>query len=267
MGIIDRAIVGAAGAVKDASMEAMRAEILRMRDERLNAYADRRQEKQQAFEEEHSAEQRAFEVDKFDRQQTETERHNKATEANQRISAEVSRKAAEAKAEGAGTNNQKKMRELMAQGYPEKLAEAIAYDLVEKVQDPMGLSTRWFHKGNKQVVASMDMDGSFQTGPGWEAMNDTGERPKENPNRGSGYDAGAFGGVRDQPFMGDGTIGGSILKQTPESRGPRDGDTARVKPAPAPRDPKQRKVNQEYTAPDGRVVIWTGKGWKLKERQ
>lgn len=260
-GILNKALAGAGKGLAVVGYEGMRSEIQRMRDERLQEYNVRMEtEVRQPFQREQAAAQRDFEGDKFDRQQSETERHNRETEKTQRITAE-------AKADGSGTNNRKKMLELIEQGYPKKLAEAIAYDLVEKVQDPMGMSTRWVHKGTKQVVATMDMKGNFQTGAGWEAMNDTGEKPTDNPNRGSGYDSGAFGGVRDQPFMGEGIIGGSILKPTPESRGPRDGDTARVKPPPAPRDPKRRKVNEEYTAPDGRVVIWTGKGWKLKESQ
>lgn len=30
----------------------------------------------------------------------------------------------------------------------------------------------------------------------------------------------------------------------------------------APRDPAQRKVGQVYTAPDGRLIEWTGQGWR-----
>lgn len=58
-------------------------------------------------------------------------------------------------------------------------------------------------------------------------------------------------------------------KRTEETMRFLDGDAAAqpnaAQHAPAPRDPKQRKVGTVYSAPDGRKVKWTGEGWEVVE--
>ena len=54
---------------------------------------------------------------------------------------------------------------------------------------------------------------------------------------------------------------GDPTRTGPQAPDQPDGDAADI--PPAPRDPSQRVVGTRYMAPDGRIVEWTQKGWKL----
>lgn len=183
-GIIGRALAGAAGGVKDASLEMMRAEILAQRDARLHAYDQESRASDQAYrtservagqeyQSGESAANREFTSNEnaqnrdvtregqqttkehYERSDTETARHNKAKEKT---------------GSGDVSTNAKEQRELEAQGYPRPLARAIAYDQIEKVQSPLGLETIWRDKSSNAVVAKIDENGAVVKGPGWKAL-------------------------------------------------------------------------------------------------
>lgn len=95
-GMIGRAIGGAAGAIKDVSIEYMRADILAKRDERLNGYARAmKTDVDQPFTAGENQKTRTQDYTKHTETLGETKRHNKATEDNQR-------KLVEGKIKGAG---------------------------------------------------------------------------------------------------------------------------------------------------------------------
>lgn len=93
----------------------------------------------------------------------ETIRSNKAME-------ELKRRELKDKEKSVGTNKAKEQAELEAQGMPKQLAHAIAYDLVERVQSPLGLETNWRNKSTNEIVATQSMDGKLSPGPGWKRL-------------------------------------------------------------------------------------------------
>lgn len=101
----------------------------------------------------------------------ETGRHNRAMET-------LREREVKDKEKSGGTNKAKEQAELEAQGMPKPLAHAIAYDLVERVQSPLGLETNWRNKSTNEVVATQSMDGKLSPGPGWKRlMGDTAPSP------------------------------------------------------------------------------------------
>jgi hypothetical protein len=96
-------------------------------------------------------------------QLSETERHNRAMEG-------FRGKEVAAKSRSDKTNKAKEQAELESAGMPAPLARAIAYDLVERVQSPLGLETIWRDKSTNEVVATQSTDGKLAPGPGWNKL-------------------------------------------------------------------------------------------------
>lgn len=65
------------------------------------------------------------------------------------------------------SNAAKVKQELIASGTPEQLANAIAYKLVQKVQNPLGMGAVWVNTSTGQKVASMDESGNYKLEQGW----------------------------------------------------------------------------------------------------
>jgi hypothetical protein len=96
-------------------------------------------------------------------QLAETSRHNRAMEG-------FRGKEVASKEKSGKTNKAKEQAELEAAGMPAPLARAIAYDLVERVQSPLGLETIWRDKSTNEVVATQNTDGDLAPGPGWKKL-------------------------------------------------------------------------------------------------
>jgi DNA-directed RNA polymerase subunit K/omega len=95
-GMIGKAMAGAAGAVKEVSLEYMRADIMATRDKRLNDYArSMKTEVDQPFQAGENEKTRTQDYTKHSETLGETKRHNQATESNQR-------KLVDGKLKGAG---------------------------------------------------------------------------------------------------------------------------------------------------------------------
>lgn len=172
MSIIGKALAGAGRATREATGDLMRAEIMRLRDARLNEYArSMKTEIDQPF-----ARSERVEGEKFTAGEKAADRASAEEIAANRNKTTVEAAKIGAGAKSNGTTSAKKQAELEAQGYPRGLARAIAYDLVEKVQSPLGLETIWRDKASNKVVAKINEEGKMEFGPGWADLEGKGKK-------------------------------------------------------------------------------------------